>query len=145
MKARHKINKFMNQSNFLKKLKSYLKRYLAPLALNFKNRIKSKKNILYKWYKEEKCAMSPPLIVKQAILLRQGIPESTWVETGTHLGETTKFLANNFKAVHTIEPSELYLDIAKKYIGKKNNVSYHFGTSEECFSDVLKQYQVIFL
>ena len=63
------------------------------------------------WYFFKKCSPPPPHFIKQSLLLRHGIPKSVWVETGTYLGQTTKFLSENFNYVHSIEPSKKCLKI----------------------------------
>jgi len=44
------------------------------------------------WRQRGYAAPSPPH-VKHALLLRVGMPEETWIETGTYLGDTTALLA----------------------------------------------------
>ena len=47
---------------------------------------------LYNWYFKRGCSLPAPHFVKQAVLSRNAIKNSVWVETGTYLGDTTKFL-----------------------------------------------------
>lgn len=82
-------------------------------------------------------ASPSPHFVKQTCLLRNGIPGSTWVETGTYLGETTEVLSRNAKHVHTIEPEPNLCQAAKLKFTNKSNVTVHEGTSEDIFPELL--------
>ena len=96
--------------------------------------------ILINWVK--KYVLSPfktPTYIKQKILFKHSIKNATWIETGTYTGLTTAFLAKRFPCVHTIEPSEDCLKIAKSNLARFNNVNYHFGTSEEKLEGIISQ------
>jgi len=54
------------------------------------------------WRHRGYAAPSPPH-VKHALLLRVGMPEETWIETGTYLGDTTALLARRARMVYSIE------------------------------------------
>lgn len=64
---------------------------------------------------------------------------TTAVETGTYTGDTTKFLANRFKKVHTVELDEgLYEAVSKGNSElQKKSVSFHLGDSAKVFKDHL--------
>jgi hypothetical protein len=65
-----------------------------------------------------------------------GISNSQWVETGTYVGTSTKFLANNFPFVHSIEPSKNFYDEAvKRFNGK--NIKLYNEVSENVLSKIL--------
>jgi hypothetical protein len=68
---------------------------------------------------------------QQRTILVLGFPETkTWIETGTFQGTMTRFFANHFATVCTIEPSpELFLE-AKFKLRDLSNVSHFKGTSE---------------
>tara|TARA_Y100000589_G_scaffold327792_1_gene370373 strand:+ start:2006 stop:2197 length:192 start_codon:yes stop_codon:yes gene_type:complete len=51
---------------------------------------------------------------KTSELLRHGIKLANWIEIGTFVGDTTKFLSKNYKRVFTIEASEECLKKTKK-------------------------------
>ncbi len=112
-------------------LKRKIFNYLPEIALEPYKLLR-----LYYWHLKEGCCLPAPHFVKQAVLLRNGIKNSTWIETGTYLGDTTYFLSKNFPTVHTIEPSIYYRNIAKSLIKKKDNIIFHEGTSEECFESI---------
>ncbi len=80
-----------------------------------------------------------PQFVKLRTLRRNSIPGAAWLETGTYLGETTRFLSKNSKMVFSIEPAELLQQFATKRLNKFKNVKIILGTSEEVFeSTVIK-------
>ena len=112
----------MALKNKIRKIK-YLVFDLIPLR---------KSIILGKWHSERQCSPPSPHFVKQGLLLRHGTKGSTWIETGTHLGKTTKLIAKNFAGIHTIEPSPHFQAIAREIIGSLSNVTFYNGTSEEC-------------
>ena len=91
---------------------------------------------LSEWYFSRRCSPPPPHFIKQALLSRHGISNSIWVETGTYLGQTTKFLCSNFAFVHSIEPSKKCLKIAKRNLKFYKNVSLYEGTSESCLDSI---------
>ena len=89
--------------------------------------------LLHEWGQTAGYAPPSPHFVKQAVLLRHGIKDCTWIETGTFLGSTTKLLAQNFKSVHTIEPSAECLAIARRNTKNDSNITFYNGTSEDYF------------
>ena len=91
---------------------------------------------LLDWYFFKKCSPPPPHFIKQSLLLRHGINKSVWVETGTYLGQTTKFLSENFRFVHSIEPSKKCMRIAKRNLRFSKNVALYEGTSELCLEAI---------
>ena len=91
---------------------------------------------LLDWYFFKKCSPPPPHFIKQSLLLRHGINKSVWVETGTYLGQTTKFLSENFRFVHSIEPSKKCIRIAKRNLRFSKNVALYEGTSELCLETI---------
>lgn len=82
----------------------------------------------------EKAFSAPsPHFIKQACLIRNGIPNATWVETGTYMGQTTQVLSKIGSRVYSIEPEPKLFSDAKKYFSKINNVEIINGTSELIF------------
>jgi len=92
---------------------------------------------MLEWYVNQKCSPPSPHFIKQSILERHGISNSTWVETGTFKGNTTAFLANRFKHVHSIEPQYNLYQQARKNLSYIPNITLHLGTSEDTFETVL--------
>ena len=83
-------------------------------------------------------SLPAPQTVKQHVLKRYAISHALWVETGTYMGTTSEFLANNYSYVHTIEPQEIFFQkAAKKFLDR--NVMVHQGTSEQVMPDLLNQ------
>ena len=78
-----------------------------------------------------------PYFVKQACLIRNGRPNSIWVETGTYLGQTTELLAKIGTKVYSIEPEPTLFSGAKKKFRKDSNVEILNGTSEQIFPYLL--------
>lgn len=77
-----------------------------------------------------------PFFVKQAVLLRHSLPDSTWVETGTYLGQTTTFLSKFAKFVYSLEPDAQLYDRAKRVV-RSENVTVLNGASEDIFPELL--------
>ena len=82
-------------------------------------------------------AAPSPAYIKRAVLLRNGLNGSTWVETGTFMGDTAAFLASNGNEVYTIEPDKsLYERAAERF---RNNSKVHVinGLSEDTLPKLL--------
>jgi hypothetical protein len=57
--------------------------------------------------------------------------EVVWIESGTYLGNTTMFLAQNSKFVFSIEPMESFYHRSKKRLKAYSNISLMNTTSED--------------
>ena len=78
-----------------------------------------------------------PSHIKRSVLLRLGIPNATWVETGTFMGDTAALLATVARTVYTIEPEkELYEKAASRFASDSKVRAMH-GLSEEVFPKLL--------
>lgn len=69
------------------------------------------------------------------------------VETGTHQGTTTYWLAENFESVFTIETNPISLANAKEYCKKFDNITYLHGHSEILMKELIpkiKEMRTIF-
>lgn len=82
-------------------------------------------------------AMPCPHRIKQATLLRNGVADGTWVETGTYMGDTTALLARTGRAVHTVEPEPTLAARARQRFQGSPVVTVHEGTSEAVFPSLL--------
>jgi len=80
-----------------------------------------------------------PTYIKRSILRRNGNPFSIWVETGTFQGDTTQFLADTAKVVHSIEPEPTLFKLAAERFKSTPNVQLHFGLSENVLPDLLQE------
>jgi len=79
---------------------------------------------------------SSPQLVKQSVFLKYGLDDAVWVETGTFLGTTTKYLSEFFPHVYSIEPEpKLYSSACKRFEGK--NVTLFNDVSENVFPSLL--------
>ncbi len=88
------------------------------------------------WAKRQFASPSPHFI-KQACLLRNGIPSATWIETGTFLGQTTHFLSKHAMKVYSIEPEPTLFKNAVNYFKDFKNVVILNSTSESEFPKLL--------
>ena len=81
--------------------------------------------------------MPAPIDVKWDVLRRYGRPNSTWIETGTFLGDTTAFLARSAKMVYSIEPSEMLSAKARARFHGVANVTIIRALSEDVLDDLI--------
>ena len=91
---------------------------------------------LYQW-SARGFASPPPPDVKQALLKRYGDPRSDWIETGTYQGDTTAFLAEIGRSVHSIEPQPELAARARERFADFPTVTIIEGLSEDCLDGVL--------
>lgn len=82
-------------------------------------------------------ASPSPHSIKQATIMRNGFADATWVETGTYLGQTTKFLSKSAKQVFSIEPEPKLFRAAASFFKSYANVEILNGTSEEVLPTLL--------
>lgn len=90
----------------------------------------------YDWQARDWAAPSPHFI-KRACLLRNGIPNATWVETGTFMGVTTRFLSQHAKMVYSLEPAPLLFSNAETAFKGNDRVKIINDISERVFPDLL--------
>jgi hypothetical protein len=77
-----------------------------------------------------------PQLVKEEVFIKYGIQDSQWVETGTYLGTTTRFLSDRFPSVHSIEPGlDLFKQAVERFKGR--NVKLYNDVSENVFPELL--------
>jgi len=91
---------------------------------------------LQAWEQTDFSAPSPPF-VKRICLSRNAIPGSTFIESGTFLGETTRFLGDRYPKVISIEPEENLFKSAELKFAKNPNIRIIGGTSEEIFPNLI--------
>ena len=80
-----------------------------------------------------------PYRIKKLILLSNSIRSAPWIETGTYLGETTKFLAKNNPFVITLEPSISHYVYTTNRFRKTKNITVINSTSEDGLEKILSQ------
>lgn len=108
---------------------------LRDIMNNFES-TKARRKEYRNWVKRRFAAPSP-IFVKYEVILRNGVPNATWVETGTYKGDTSALLALSSKKVYTIEPAEqLFLD-ARARFQDTPNVEVINGLSEQVFPSLL--------
>lgn len=88
------------------------------------------------WVRRRYAAPSPDFIKRERVV-RNGIPNVTWVETGTCLGTTTRVLAKSATMVYSIEPEPTLFANAEKLFESADNVEIIKGTSETIFPTLL--------
>ena len=64
-----------------------------------------------------------------------------FVETGTYLGETTRWAADVFSRVHTVEINPKFQEQALETCADRNNISFFIGRTEERLPDILRSLQ----
>jgi hypothetical protein len=95
-----------------------------------------KNNDCRDWADREFAAPSPHF-VKQKVLLRNGLRDATWVETGTYMGDTTSVLSKVAKMVYSIEPEPTLFSKAEQKFSDTSNVKIIKGLSEDVFPRLL--------
>jgi hypothetical protein len=95
-----------------------------------------KKDAYDEWADREFAAPSPQA-VKQVVLLRNGLRDATWIETGTYLGETTAVLSTVAKIVYSIEPEPSLFSNAEQKFKNTSNVKIIKGLSEDVLPQLL--------
>jgi hypothetical protein len=79
-----------------------------------------------------------PHSVKMAVLKRYGPPDSTWIETGSYLGETASRLSRMSKQVHSIEPEKSLFEFVSWRYKKIDNLKFYYGPSEKVLEDLVR-------
>ena len=90
-------------------------------------------------WKKRGYGVPAPAAVKESVFLRYNIPGSSWVETGTWLGDTTDFLSGFAKHVWSIEPGPELARNAKQRFLDRRNVTIVEGQSEDQLGPILDQ------
>ena len=80
-----------------------------------------------------------PKSFKQKLFRKYNFNPGVWIETGTYLGDSTKFLSKISDNVYTIEPSKKYFDAAKELLLEHKNIVILNGTSEDCLEDIISR------
>jgi hypothetical protein len=97
---------------------------------------RSLKNEEKVWTARDFAAPSPSWIKRRA-LLRLGMKNATWVETGTFMGDTTALLAAESEAVYTIEPDASLFEKASNRFSGDHKIRVIHGLSENVFPQLL--------
>ena len=86
---------------------------------------------------QRRFAAPAPGIVKRRVLLRNGFPGATWIETGTYRGDTTRFLSSLAEAVISIEADPTLATNARRRLASRKNVRIIEGRSEDVLPTLL--------
>jgi hypothetical protein len=81
--------------------------------------------------------MQPYFPKEMAIKLAKIAKASVFIETGTFMGDTTKWASARFKDVHTIELSESLYNQVKNELLEKGNITPHLGDSRDILPKIL--------
>lgn len=116
----------------------YLMQIFTPIT-TLRNKLRERKglnNEKLEWA-NRRFAPPSPNYIKKDILYRNGLPNATWVETGTFMGDTAAFLAQHANMVYTIEPDNSLYDKARLRFILDPKIKPIYGTSEEIFPSLL--------
>lgn len=97
------------------------------------------RSALYRAWDKRDFAAPSPHFIKQRVLLRNGLPSATWVETGTYMGETTRVLSKVASMVYSVEPEPKLFARADQLFRDTANVKILNGTSESVFPGLLSK------
>ena len=128
--------------NWLTRLKSKLRKSLIVyrhkiigILLNFKSPNELRELLIWS---DQQFKVPAPHTVKMKILKQWG-GQKTWIETGTHKGGTSKYLASYAEHVFTLEPSKFFFDYSVNELKPFKNVRILHGTSQEFLNDILAE------
>jgi hypothetical protein len=88
-------------------------------------------------FKQRHFAAPSPTLFKRQTLMSHSNPHGKWIETGTYMGSTTRYLGKRFTKVISIEPSPEFFRYSKSKLQKYKNITVVNGTSEELFERAL--------
>lgn len=91
----------------------------------------------YREWEARDFAAPSPHFIKQTVLLRNGLENATWVETGTYMGATTSVLSTMARMVYSIEPEPTLYARAVQRFQQTANIKLLNGTSEDVFPSLL--------
>jgi hypothetical protein len=94
-------------------------------------------NNVYRDWADRDFAAPSPHFVKQKVLLRNGLRDAIWVETGTYMGDTTSVLSKVAKMVYSIEPEPSLFSKAEQKFRNTSNVKIIESLSEEVLPKLL--------
>lgn len=80
-----------------------------------------------------------PNFIKHALLKRLSVPNATWIETGTYMGESTEILIQDSKEIYSLEPMKELYDLACLKFKGRNEIKLINGTSEQFLDGTLKE------
>jgi hypothetical protein len=84
--------------------------------------VKDDKRNVYRDCADRQFAAPSPRFVKQAVLLRNGLRDAIWVESGTFMDDMTDILSKIANVVYSIEPEPTLFSRAKQKFRNTSNV-----------------------
>jgi len=108
---------------------------LVYLGKMLKRRVKP----TFLFWATKKFNLPAPQLIKVNVLARSSIKNGDWVETGTYLGDTTKFLAKKFpkSLIYSLEPDRKLFQFAKLRLKRFKNLRLINSSSEEYFDKIV--------
>jgi len=108
---------------------------LVYLGKMLKRRVKP----TFLFWATKKFNLPAPQLIKVNVLARSGIKNGDWVETGTYLGDTTKFLAKKFpkSLIYSLEPDRKLFQFAKLRLKRFKNLRLINASSEDYFEKIV--------
>lgn len=85
--------------------------------------------------------MPGPRSVKNAVLLRYAVAGAPWLETGTHTGDTARFLSDAGFQVHTIEADWPVFERSRRALADRPSITCYHGDSSKILPTILQQLQ----
>jgi hypothetical protein len=79
----------------------------------------------------------PYFPVDLALKLAQSVNATTFVETGTYMGKTTKWASTHFNQVYTVELSENLFNLVRDELLSKSNIIPYLGDSRNVLPEIL--------
>lgn len=112
-----------------------IRRVIKIITPNWLKNLRHKVRSLFFWRRRGYLAPAPQFI-KQNVFLKYHARSATWVETGTYLGTTTRFLKQLGGHVYSIEPStDLYFAAKRRF--DSSNVTIINDVSERALGTLL--------
>jgi hypothetical protein len=82
-----------------------------------------------------------PQLIKLGVLARNSIKHGDWVETGTYLGDTTKFLARKFpnSLIYSLEPDRKLFQFTRFRLKRFKNLQLVNASSEAYLDKIVSK------
>jgi hypothetical protein len=110
---------------------------LVYLAKMMKRRVRP----TFLFWAIKKFNLPAPQLIKVNVLARNGIKNGNWIETGTYLGDTTKFLAKKYpkSLIYSLEPDKKLFQFTKLRLKRFKNVLLVNASSEEHLDKIVSK------
>ena len=110
---------------------------LVYLAKMMKRRVRP----TFLFWAIKKFNLPAPQLIKINVLARNGIKNGNWIETGTYLGDTTKFLAKKYpkSLIYSLEPDKKLFQFTKLRLKRFKNVLLVNASSEEYLDKIVSK------